>query len=61
MIVCDSEADEIAIFKGNPVGYSCKASQDGRTFDLVYDWLWGRKRFFSALLGSLTGVRIKLT
>ena len=61
MIVCDSEADEIEILKGNPVGYSCKASQGGRTLDLVYDWLWGRKKFFSTLLGSLTGVRIKLT
>ena len=61
MIVCDSEADEIAIPKGNPLGYSCKASQGGRTFDLAYDWLWGRKTFFSALLGSLTGVRMKLT
>ena len=61
MIVCDSEADEIAILKGNPIGYSRKASQGGRTFDLAYDWLWGRKTFFSALLGSLTGVRINLT
>ena len=39
----------------------CKASQGGRTFDLAYDWLWGRKKIFSALLGSLTGVRINLT
>ena len=46
MIVCDSEVDEIAILKGNPVGYSCKASQGGRTFDLAYDWLWGRKKIF---------------
>ena len=61
MIVCDSEADEIAILKGNPIGYSRKASQGDRTFDLAYDWLWGRKKIFSALLGSLTGVRIKLT
>lgn len=46
MIVCDSEADEIAIPKGNPLGYSCKASQGGRTFHLAYDWLWGRKKIF---------------
>lgn len=46
MIVRDSEADEIAILRGNPGGYSCKASQGGRTFDLAYDWLWGRKNIF---------------